>query len=173
MTMTKTWRREPYASILPIRPGLAQTGRVVLVGGGSTGVGFSIAQSFAAANAAKVIILGRRKPQIDEAVSNIGKEFPQVQVEGRQCDVGDAQQTEALWDALAAEKTVVDVLVLSSVLNGLPETILDMGTEKVWQQYTVNVRAAIHFTERFYKQPGRDATRKLVSEQPFSNVTSN
>lgn len=45
--------------------------KVVLITGGSSGLGFAIAQVFVS-QGADVIITGRRQPQLDEAVSSLG-----------------------------------------------------------------------------------------------------
>jgi len=47
---------------------------VILITGGGTGVGFSIARSFIKASAATVIIIGRRADVIATAVDNLEKE---------------------------------------------------------------------------------------------------
>jgi hypothetical protein len=49
--ITKTVHRDVYPAISPSRPELSQAGRVVLVTGGGTGVGHSIARSFVRASA--------------------------------------------------------------------------------------------------------------------------
>ncbi|ROT42982.1 NAD(P)-binding protein [Sodiomyces alkalinus F11] len=160
-TLTKTYHRESYPGISPTRPEVSQAGRTVLIGGGSMGIGFSAAQSFAAAGAARVIIVARRKDRVDAAVARLKSEYPDAEVLGRPSDMTDSAQVASLWDGFAADGVVVDVLLLSTAVQSLPHTILGKGTEEVWNHFNINVKAGLAFTERFYKQPGRDASKKL------------
>src|SRR5687768_16774931 len=72
--------RESYEAISPSCPELSQAGNTVLVAGASTGVGFSIAKSFAAASADRIIITGRRQDVLDMAAAGISEKYPSVKV---------------------------------------------------------------------------------------------
>lgn len=80
--------RKSYPVISPSRPELSQKGRVVLVTCASEGIGYAIARSFGHAGAAKVIVTGRRKGALDEAVASLTKLSPQTTFEGRVGGVG-------------------------------------------------------------------------------------
>ncbi|KAM5347613.1 hypothetical protein ACJ41O_007437 [Fusarium nematophilum] len=163
----KTYHKEPYAAISPTRPALTQNGRTVLITGGSEGIGFAIAKAFVAASAKRVIILGRRPEQLQLAAAELGKEAiaagsPTVS-EGRVCDISDLESTASLWDRLAQEGTVVDVLVLNACATGAIKPLLENGRDNVWQDFNTNVRANLDFTERHYRQKGQGAGgRKVV-----------
>ncbi|KAF4502141.1 peroxisomal short-chain alcohol dehydrogenase [Fusarium agapanthi] len=116
-------------AIDPALPALQQTGGTVIVTGGNSGIGYAIARSFFKANAARVIILGRRKDVVASAAAKL-------QEEGRQFGNGH----------------LCRCLVLSAASYGATETILDGGLSKVWSDFESNVRSTIDMTERFYKQ---------------------
>ncbi|EIT81699.1 short-chain dehydrogenase, putative [Aspergillus oryzae 3.042] len=150
---TQTIHNAPYPTISPSRPELSQAGRAVLITGGHTGIGYAIARAFAKAGAERLIIVGRRNDMVSSAAKVLGSEFPSTQAIGRRCDVADLGSVNTLWKDLAKEGILVDVVVLNAAkLSAQP--ILDLGKEAVWEEYVMNVRAHLDFTERLYKQPG-------------------
>ncbi|KAF4434873.1 peroxisomal short-chain alcohol dehydrogenase [Fusarium acutatum] len=150
------YHKKPYQAIDPALPALQQTGRTVVVTGGNSGIGYAIARSFVKANAARVIILGRRKDVVASAAAKLQEEGRQfgsgTDVQGRTCDISDLKSTEHLWKALESENIFVHVLVLSAASYGASETILDGGLSKVWGDFESNVRSTLDMTEQFYKQ---------------------
>ncbi|KAF5543865.1 peroxisomal short-chain alcohol dehydrogenase [Fusarium napiforme] len=134
--------RRPYQAIDPSLPALQQTGRTVIVTGSNSGIGYAIARSFVKANAARVIILGRRKDVVVSAAAKLQDEGYQfgsgTDVQGRICDISDLKSTEHLWKSLESEGILVDVLVLSAASYGAIETILDGGLSKVWGDFESN-----------------------------------
>ncbi|KAH7139784.1 hypothetical protein B0J13DRAFT_676959 [Dactylonectria estremocensis] len=160
-TLTTSYHQEPYAGISTSRPELSQAGRSVLVAGGSSGIGLSIVQSFAAAGAAQVIVLGRRQEALDIAVANVSAEYPGTKIVGYACDTGDEASIKKLWLTLKTDGILVDVLVLCAAKISPEHTMLTLGAKGVWDEFVVNVKAPLDMTERFYKQERREASHKL------------
>ncbi|KAI0889124.1 NAD(P)-binding protein [Annulohypoxylon maeteangense] len=169
--VTKTTHRASYPAISSLRPELSQAGKTVLVTGGSAGIGYAIARSFVQAQAAKLIILGRRSGTVAKAVSSLTTLARETStnggpatVVGLECDMGSPTDAAALWARLAGEGTVVDVLVLNAAAIPPTKPLLDMGAELWATYYDVNVRAQLDFAGRFYKQLGKGVgeTKYLV-----------
>ena len=76
-------------------------GKVAVITGGGTGIGLAIAERFAGAGA-EVVLVGRRKDRLNEAVAKIGGSARSFAA-----DVGDDVQVEGLFASLDR----VDVLV--------------------------------------------------------------
>jgi NAD(P)-dependent dehydrogenase (short-subunit alcohol dehydrogenase family) len=76
-------------------------GKIAVITGGGSGIGLGIAERFAGAGA-EVVIVGRSKERLDEAVAQIGHG-----ARGVATDVGDEDQVRALFDGLDR----VDILV--------------------------------------------------------------
>ncbi|GAP84806.1 putative short-chain dehydrogenase [Rosellinia necatrix] len=164
-TLTDPVHKTSYAAIDPARPALSQAGRTVLVTGGGTGIGSGIVRGFAGASAARIIVVSRRPAVVAAAARALAAEAGYGgEVRGVPCDMGDAAAVDALWDGLAAEGVVVDVLVLNAATFAPSKPLLDLGTAAVWEIFNNNVRAQMHFAERFYKQAGKGAseTKYLV-----------
>ncbi len=154
--VTKTVYQKAYPAVSPTRPELSQAGRVVLITGGGTGVGFSIAQSFVRASAGTVIILGRRQSVLETAASLLEAEAnaagTKTKVTARACDLVKQEDIEALWNDLAAQNVIVDVLVNSAAKFTEPKPLLELGADEVWSQIEANAKAPLYFTEKFCAQ---------------------
>lgn len=114
-------------------------GKVVLISGGGTGIGLGAAQRFARENA-KVVLMGRREPQLKDACSNIGALATYV--------VGDVNNREHCHTAV--RETIrrhggLDILVNSAgvignggVLNTPPEEFDRIMRTNVYGLYTLS-----------------------------------
>jgi NAD(P)-dependent dehydrogenase (short-subunit alcohol dehydrogenase family) len=159
---TTVTHREPYAAISPSRPELSQKGKVVLVTGGSAGIGFAIARAFGKASAAKVILTGRRQGALGKAIAILGKESPQTTFMARLNDASDPASVEDLWKQFDADGLVVDVLVLNVARMQPIGSILEIGYKEVLADLATNVNSVAAFVHLFYHQSKRHATKKLV-----------
>lgn len=71
---------------------------------------------------------------------------------------------DALWEELAKEDIIVDVVVLNAAKLST-EPILEVGRDAVWSEYLLNVRTNLDFAERLYKQPNAKGRRKVGSHE--------
>ncbi|KAG8404888.1 hypothetical protein J3459_016695 [Metarhizium acridum] len=159
---TSTVHKQPYAAIDPARPELSQKGRVVLVTGSSSGIGFAIARSFAKAQAAVVILTGRQQASLSKAVDILKLQFPNTQFIGKGIDIADSDAVGLLWDQLDAEDLVVDVLILNAArIQPKVASMLDLGYEEVVADFATNVGGNMKLTDCFYHQRKRDKAKRL------------
>src|SRR5438128_709024 len=79
-------------------------GKIALVTGGNSGIGLATAKQFAA-EGAYVFITGRRQPEIDRAVAEIG-----TGVRGLQGDVSNLADLDRLFEIIRSEKGHLDIL---------------------------------------------------------------
>lgn len=83
-------------------------GKIAVVTGGSTGIGFAIAERFVA-EGATVYITGRRLSELEEAARAIGERAVAAQVDSAKLD-----QVQGLFDRVKAEHGRLDVLVANA-----------------------------------------------------------
>lgn len=155
--VTKTVHTEPYPAISPLRPELNQAGKVVLVTGGGTGVGFNIAKAFVRASADTVIIIGRRADVLEKAASNLRQEAiaaaTGTKIINRSVDVLDSVQTNDFWEYLASQGITVDVFIANVGKSSMPKSLIELGATRAWEDFKINVKSPLYWTEKFYNQP--------------------
>jgi NAD(P)-dependent dehydrogenase (short-subunit alcohol dehydrogenase family) len=91
-------------------------GQIVLVSGGSRGIGRAIAAGFAE-RGAKVVITGRRRETLEETARQINEQFGDGAAAAKVCDVADPNAITSLVDAVIAESGRIDTLVNVAGVN--------------------------------------------------------
>jgi len=109
------------------------TNKVVLVTGGSSGLGFAIAEAFAS-EGATLVITGRRQPQLAEAVSRLGKH-----ASGVCADISNPADLAALFDNVRVVHGRIDVLIANAGIGVIEPlgAITEAGFDRV---FTTNVK---------------------------------
>jgi NAD(P)-dependent dehydrogenase (short-subunit alcohol dehydrogenase family) len=146
-------------------------GKVAVITGGATGIGFSFAKRFGAAGA-KVIIAGRRQQKLDESVAAL-KQLG-YEAAGFVCDVSDLTQVEALADFAEAKFGGADVIMNNAGILIPPSTVIDADPKLVRQLLDVNYmgvwNGASVFGKRFIERGTPAAIYNVGSENAFFNI---
>lgn len=87
--------------------------KVVLVTGGSSGLGLAIAQELAG-QGAHVVITGRRQEQLDAALSSLGERASAIAA-----DVSNADDLAALFSQIQSQHGRIDVLIANAGMGEL------------------------------------------------------
>jgi NAD(P)-dependent dehydrogenase (short-subunit alcohol dehydrogenase family) len=128
-------------------------GKVVVVTGGTRGIGFMIAQGFVESGA-RVIVASRSSEACEEAVKSLS---PLGHCIGIPADLSTEEGAVAFAAAVAAEEPAVDVLVNNAGANwGAPlEEFPDSGWDKV---FDLNLKGVFHTTVKFLPALRKNAT---------------
>jgi NAD(P)-dependent dehydrogenase (short-subunit alcohol dehydrogenase family) len=129
-------------------------GKTALVTGASRGLGRAIAAALAEAGA-DVILMGRSKPELEQAVLEIG-----ARASALVCDVTDNAALETAFSNLEH----LDILVNNAGMN-IPEPFLEVTTGHFDQVFDLNVRAAFFVTQHALKRMTQGAVILNVSSQ--------
>ncbi|KAI9690148.1 MAG: hypothetical protein M1822_009109 [Bathelium mastoideum] len=164
-SFTNTTHQKVYPAVAPTRSEPSQSGRVILITGGGTRNGYSVAQAFILAAADTVIIVGRRSDVLVDARSRLEQEAKaagtNTKIIARARDITDQAQVDALWKELNdVLGIVVDVFISNAAKPSQPKPILEAGTDDIWSQFEANVKAPLYLTEKFCAQPG--GKRKFI-----------
>ncbi|MFF3145309.1 SDR family NAD(P)-dependent oxidoreductase [Streptomyces sp. NPDC057927] len=116
-------------------------GKVAVVTGGSSGIGFATAQQFVE-EGAFVFITGRRRPELDKAKDEIGRNVTTVQG-----DVSVSADLDRLFGTVAEEKGKIDVVVANSGL--VDPQVFGQITEASFDRiFNVNARGTLFTAQK-------------------------
>lgn len=111
--------------------------KVVLITGGTTGIGRAAAVAFAR-EGAKVVLSGRRAPEGAQTVALVEKEGGEALfVQG---DVSDEAQVKALVQAALDKFGRLDVAFNNAGIEGTPSPITEATVEQYQSVYDINVK---------------------------------
>jgi NAD(P)-dependent dehydrogenase (short-subunit alcohol dehydrogenase family) len=124
-------------------PSLDATGKVVVVTGGSKGLGRAIALGFAEAGADVVVASRKLGPceEVADAVRAMGRRALAVS-----CHVGDWDQCAALVDATVTEFGQIDVLVNNAGIAPVPPSLIDITEDLFDKTIAVNLKGPLRLT---------------------------
>src|ERR1700684_3019552 len=116
-------------------------GKTALVTGGSTGIGLATAQQFVA-EGAYVFITGRRQPELDAAVKEIGDS-----VTGVRSDVSSLADLDELFATIKEQKGRLDILFANA--GGGAFVPLEQVTEAHFDKYFgINVKGTLFTVQK-------------------------
>lgn len=114
-------------------------GKVALITGASKGIGFGIAEIFAAAGA-KVIISSRKQDALDEMANVLNAKG--YEVTGIACNVGNMEELPVLVDKSVEKYGTIDILVNNAATNPVFGPVHETSLEAFDKIMNVNVKAA-------------------------------
>jgi dehydrogenase/reductase SDR family member 4 len=113
-------------------------GKVALITGASKGIGFSIAEIFAAAGA-KVVISSRKQQVLDEMAAKLKSKG--YEATGIACNVGNMDELPGLVDQTVAQYGQIDILVNNAASNPVFGPVHETSLEAFDKIMNVNVKA--------------------------------
>jgi len=124
-------------------PSLDASGKVVVVTGGSKGLGRAMALGFAEAGADVVVASRKLAPceTVAGEVRRMGRRALAVS-----CHVGDWDQCAALIDASVAEFGRIDVLVNNAGIAPVPPSLIDVTADLFDKTIAVNLKDPLRLT---------------------------
>jgi NAD(P)-dependent dehydrogenase (short-subunit alcohol dehydrogenase family) len=116
-------------------------GKIAVITGGNSGIGFATAQQFVA-EGAFVYITGRRRKELDEAVNQIGKN-----VIGIRGDVSNLADLDHLYNIVKKQKEHIDVLFANAGL-GESRPLGQITEEHFDKTFDVNVKGTLFTVQK-------------------------
>lgn len=113
----------------------SQAGRIFLVTGGTSGMGFEDAKALAAVGA-RVVIAARNPERGEEAIAQIKQEIPGAQVHFESFDLADLASVRAMSQRLNASLPRLDGLINNAAIMAPPER--STSREGLEMQFAIN-----------------------------------
>lgn len=158
-SLTETYHQTSYPAIDPSNPANSATGKTVVISGGTQGIGYSIAQSFATAGATNIVLLARRQEALDTASAKLRASNASADVWTYRLDIRDAA---AVADAFAAIRTRlnqgsssgshakdIDVLVANAAVLDQGQTAIENTPEMLDASFGTNLFGNLNLVRNY------------------------
>lgn len=116
-------------------------GKIALVTGGATGIGFASAQLFAE-EGAKVFITGRRQAELDAAAATIGRNVVAIQ-----CDISKLAELDRLYARIRDEAGRLDI-VFANAGGGEFARLGEITEEHFDTTFAINVKGTLFTVQK-------------------------
>ena len=113
--------------------------KTAVITGSSRGIGYGLARELLK-RGTNVVVTGRSQDTVDKAVAELGQPD---RVLGVACDVTDAADVQALWDASVARFGRVDIWVNNAGTTTNPVPLWEVGSDEVRQTVETNLLGAL------------------------------
>lgn len=117
----------------------------IIITGASKGLGFAIAEKFAADNNHHTFFLCARAKELNDATDFLRRNYPQNTVYSFTCDVSNKEQVIRFSKWILAQTTAIDVLV-NNAGQYLPGNVSDEPEGTLETMINVNLYSAYHLT---------------------------
>lgn len=134
--------------------------KVALITGASKGIGYGIAEIYAAAGA-KVIISSRKQDALDEKAGQLKAKG--YEATGIACNVGNMEELPALVEKSVAKYGQIDILVNNAASNPIFGPIHETSLEAFDKIMDVNVKAPFELTRLCFPHLRKSASASVIN----------
>lgn len=162
----------PYAAIAPTQSSLSAAGKTILITGGATGIGNSIARNFAAAGASTIILLARRADTLTSASKELSSTYPKTQVLTYAASITDSNGINEVFKKAreAATSRSIDILVTSAAAAHTLGPTFSIPDSQIRDSFETNVMGNLNLVRAFLDASSSDSKPKILLDVS-TNVT--
>lgn len=104
-------------------------GKVIIVTGGTSGLGRETVLSFAGHNPAHIYFTGRSQPSADKAIANVASKYPKTPVTFIKCDLASLASVQAAAKQFLSKETRLDIFNANAGIMAVPPGLTQDGYE--------------------------------------------
>lgn len=116
--LKKTMRRRLYPTINPSKPELSAAGKVVIITGAGSGVGYDTATAWATAGASGIVLAGRNVDVLNAAAENVKSIDKDIPTLVQKSDVTSEAEVRELYEKINEKFGRADVVVNNVATGG-------------------------------------------------------
>ena len=135
-------------------------GKVALITGASKGIGFCIAEIFAAAGA-KVVLCSRKQESVDEMASKL--KVKGYEAMGIACNVGHIESLPGLVDKTVAKYGQLDILVNNAASSPVFGPVHETSTEAFDKIMNVNLKAPFELSKLCWPHLRKSSNASVIN----------
>lgn len=143
-------------------------GKVALITGASKGIGFGIAEIFAAAGA-KVVISSRKQEALDEMASLLNSKG--YEVTGIACNVGHMEDLPLLVEKTVEKYGTIDILVNNAATNPVFGPVHETSLEAFDKIMNVNVKAAFELSRLCFPYLRKSSGASVINISSIGGIS--
>lgn len=117
--------------------------KTIIITGSTRGIGLGLAREFLR-RGCKVMLSGRSKNTLDNALESLGREFGPENVYGTTCDVGIYESVQALWDAAAERFGTIDIWINNAGVNTPLVPMWELSADDINAVVTTNLTGTLY-----------------------------
>lgn len=164
MSFTRNYHHEPYDLISPSRPELSAAGKNFVITGGGTGIGRSIALSFAQAGASSVSILGRRLDRLETAAVEICSIASHgTLVLCKKADLTKLQEVRDAINEIAQSVGSINIFVSNAGFFPTVSSVLEHEADDYMEGFKMNVVTTLNALQAFRPHAAPEAVVLNIS----------
>jgi len=117
--------------------------KIIVITGSTRGIGYGLAEAFLDLGQA-VVISGRSQAGVQEAVTSLSQKRPGATILGQRCDVRQAGQVQALWDAAREHFGRVDIWINNAGVSQSMAEVRQVPAEEMAAMVETNILGTLY-----------------------------
>ena len=149
-SFTKNTYRQIYSEVAPNNPAITANGKIVIIAGGSKGIGRTIANAFGTANAMAVVLLARNKTDLEDAKNLLNSIFDKTIFCYCSVDITNSNAIAKVFQSIRDNLGEPNVLILCAAYLHSLKTALELPEKELDQSFEVNFKANVNLVRQFF-----------------------
>jgi NAD(P)-dependent dehydrogenase (short-subunit alcohol dehydrogenase family) len=160
---TKTFHHTPYPAISPTLPALSTSGKVVVITGGGSGLGPSIASSFAQSGSTSIALIGRTASSLTSTANSLSSTFAALKILTFTADISSSSDVASVFSSIKEKLGPIDILVSNAAYLPNMTGLAEYEESELMKGFETNVKGNLNLAQALLKNSVESPTLVHVS----------